>query len=105
MSHEIPNNQEKKSSAEIAMHELLRTAQESSLSTEQAMEAFDALMSRDLPIEQLETEWMALSDEDIARETETATSERLEEVMRLYAIQNFTMHVYRAVIEKRKISR
>lgn len=48
---------------------------------------------------------MALSDEDIARETETATGERLEEVMRLYAIQNFTMHVYRAVIEKRKISR
>lgn len=56
MSHEIPNNQEKKSSAEIAMQELLRTAQKSSLSAEQAMEAFDALMSRDLSIEQLETE-------------------------------------------------
>lgn len=103
MSHDIPDNSvEKRSSAEVAMRELLGIAQKSNLSAEQATEAFDALMSRDVPIEQLETEWMALSDEDIARETETATGERLEEVVRLYAIMNFKMHVYRAVIEEKK---
>ncbi len=103
MSHDISDNSsEKKSPAEVAMQELLRTAQRSSLSAEQAMEAFDTLMSRDVSVEQLETEWLALSNEDIARETETATGERLEEVMSLYAIMNFKMHVYRAVIEEKK---
>ena len=103
MSHDISDNSsEKKSPAEVAMQELLRTAQRSSLSAEQAMEAFDTLMSRDVSVEQLETEWLALSNEDIARETETATGELLEEVMSLYAIMNFKMHVYRAVIEEKK---
>ena len=84
------------------MRELLKDAQRSGISTEQAMEAFNILISKELPIEQLETELMAISDEDIARETETAKGERLVEVMRLYVSMNFKMRIFRAVIEAQK---